>query len=172
MKRQERQRSAELPQADGNDDRQSSAELDRHPSAEQVRQSSADIPISVNPLDEPISKADISTGRSAIEINAAIDSDFETFWQQYPRRVGRLKAEKIYSGIIKSKQASAAELLAGAGRYAAEREGQDPKFTKHPATWLNGGCWSDEPAPSPGLAKKGSVYAGLVSFVNGGSRGK
>jgi hypothetical protein len=30
-------------------------------------------------------------------------------------------------------------------RYAAERAGQPPKYTKHPATWLKGGCWADEP---------------------------
>jgi hypothetical protein len=29
-------------------------------------------------------------------------------------------------------------------RYAAERRGEDPRFTKHPATWLRKGCWSDE----------------------------
>jgi hypothetical protein len=38
------------------------------------------------------------------------------------------------------------ELLAGAMRYAAERVGQDPKFTKNPATWLNKGSYADEPA--------------------------
>ncbi|OKO71893.1 hypothetical protein AC630_31760 [Bradyrhizobium sp. AS23.2] len=38
-------------------------------------------------------------------------------------------------------------MLNGAMRYAAERTGQDPKFTKHPATWLNGECWKDEPEP-------------------------
>jgi len=31
-------------------------------------------------------------------------------------------------------------------RYALQREGQDQKFTKHPATWLNAEGWNDEPA--------------------------
>jgi hypothetical protein len=33
----------------------------------------------------------------------------------------------------------------GAKRYADQRAGQDPQFTKMPATWLNGDCWLDEP---------------------------
>ena len=40
--------------------------------------------------------------------------------------------------------------IAGAQRYAGERAGEDPKFTKHPATWLRGGCWEDEPPANGG----------------------
>lgn len=32
-------------------------------------------------------------------------------------------------------------------RYAGERSGEDPTFTKHPSTWLNAGCWADQPRP-------------------------
>jgi hypothetical protein len=34
-------------------------------------------------------------------------------------------------------------------RYAAERTGEDDKYTKHPATWLNAECWKDAPTASP-----------------------
>jgi hypothetical protein len=30
-------------------------------------------------------------------------------------------------------------------RYAKSVEGSDPKFVAHPATWLNGERWDDEP---------------------------
>jgi hypothetical protein len=40
-------------------------------------------------------------------------------------------------------------LLAGVLRYAAERSGQDQKFTKYPATWLSKKCWLDEPTTPP-----------------------
>ena len=43
-------------------------------------------------------------------------------------------------------------------QYAVEKGGEDPKFTKHPATWLNKGCWRDEPAPQSAPAN-GSIAA-------------
>jgi hypothetical protein len=69
---------------------------------------------------------------------------FEEFWHQYPRRVAKDAARKAYAAALK--RATPAELLAGAMRYSEQRDGQDEKYTKHPATWLNGGCWADEPA--------------------------
>jgi hypothetical protein len=75
----------------------------------------------------------------------ASEADFETWWKQYPRHVAKGAAEKAYKRIVGSGKASVAELMAGALRYAAEREGQEPQFTKHPSTWLAGACWADEP---------------------------
>ena len=50
-------------------------------------------------------------------------------------------------------------LIAGAQRYAVERQGQDPKYTKHPATWLNAGCWEDETPGAPVIDEDGNVVA-------------
>ena len=39
------------------------------------------------------------------------------------------------------------------------RAGEDPRYTKHPATWLNGNCWEDEPSGdgAPMLDADGNV---------------
>lgn len=29
-----------------------------------------------------------------------------------------------------------------------KRKGQDPQYTKQPASWLNARCWEDEPSPA------------------------
>jgi hypothetical protein len=76
----------------------------------------------------------------------AADSEFEAWYAQYPRYVARGAAEKAYAKARTI--ASAEELFAGAMRYAAERQGQDPQYTKHPATWLSAKGWLDEPTPS------------------------
>lgn len=70
-------------------------------------------------------------------------AEFEAWWQQYPRKVAKQAAQRAYSAARRA-GASAADLLAGVMRYGAARTGQDPKYTKHPTTWLNGGCWADE----------------------------
>jgi hypothetical protein len=73
-------------------------------------------------------------------------SFFESFWEVYPRKVGKGAARKAHRNALK--RASAEEILAGAKRFAASRP--DPEFTKHPSTWLNADCWLDEPDRKPG----------------------
>jgi hypothetical protein len=68
---------------------------------------------------------------------------FERFWDVYPRRVAKVAAERAFAKAIEG-GADPETLIAGAQRYAAERAGQEPRYTKHPATWLNAGCWEDE----------------------------
>jgi hypothetical protein len=70
---------------------------------------------------------------------------FEEFWRVYPKRIAKETARKAFNAAIK-RGATADVLIAGARRYAGERAGQESRYTKHPATWLNGGCWHDEPA--------------------------
>ena len=91
---------------------------------------------------------------------------FASFWQAYPRRVAKGAAEKAYHRIIRAREATEAELLAGAMRYAAQRDGEDPLFTKHPATWLNGKCWTDEPPPNSSRPRTylDSIAAGFALF--------
>ncbi len=75
------------------------------------------------------------------------DSEFDIFWNACPKKVARVAAEKAY---LKAREGTeAAILLAGIRRYAAGQDGKDPAFTKHPATWLNGGCWTDEDSTGP-----------------------
>jgi hypothetical protein len=81
------------------------------------------------------------------------DDAFEQWWRHYPKKVAKGQARKAYHGA-RRKGATEAELLSGVMRYAHERTDQDDKYTKYPATWLTGECWSDEPAASP--ARKGS----------------
>lgn len=77
-----------------------------------------------------------------------LTAEFESWWLQYPRRVSKGAARTAYDKARKS--ATAEELELGAMRYAAVRSSEDPKYTKHPSTWLNNKCWLDEPEPARG----------------------
>lgn len=68
--------------------------------------------------------------------------EFDGWYEAFPRHTGRGQAVKAYRTA--RKKADAETLLAGAQHYAEQRTDEDPKFTKHPATWLNGECWLDE----------------------------
>ena len=91
---------------------------------------------------------------------------FSEFYAIYPRHEARSTASKAYTRAVQV--ADAKTILDGARRYADHRRGQDPKYTKHPATWLNGGCWADE---LPGIANGLNVTNGShVEFEPCGER--
>lgn len=73
---------------------------------------------------------------------------FDEFYAAYPRKEARRGALKAYTNALT--RGTEAEILAGVKRYAAARAGQDAKFTKTPAAWLNSDCWLDQPATNSG----------------------
>lgn len=93
---------------------------------------------------------DISSLRSdeKVLIKPDFDTEFESeFWPAYPRKVGKGHAKSAYRTA--RKHADKETIIAGVRRYASERAGQDPTYTKHAKTWLNSQGWGDEPAPRP-----------------------
>ena len=143
-------------------------------------------PTEENPLKEPSESISIENEVSEPRKNAsekrhpstpkkgqpkASEADFETWWKQYPRRVAKAAAQKAYERIVGKRQGD----RAGAhGRRTALRgraQGQEPQFTKHPSTWLNGACWADEPQ-APAQPKKAThvnrqTNGGSMSAVDG-----
>jgi uncharacterized protein YdaU (DUF1376 family) len=90
---------------------------------------------------------------------------FEAWWSAYPRKKSKDGARKKYAEVIKSGRSTERELLEGALRYASEQAGQDPRYTKHPTTWLNNGCWADESqAVNPPLGNP--LLSGMNRFLN------
>lgn len=76
-----------------------------------------------------------------------IEREFhEEFWPLYPLK--RDKGHALKAFISARKRVDLASIMAGARRYAAEREGQESKYTKHAQGWLNGDGWADEPPAS------------------------
>lgn len=77
------------------------------------------------------------------------DSRFDSFWEAYGHKIGKLKAQKAFKKAIKnglpgsdtlitiiSKQKEQRERLRASGAFVPE--------WPNPATWLNGGRWEDE----------------------------
>lgn len=90
------------------------------------------------------------TGRQLRPMNHSIESSritqsFAEFWKVYPKRVGKIAAEKAF---IKAVQGGIEPqtIIDGAKAYAGDKE-RSEAFTAHPATWLNAGRWGDERKP-------------------------
>ena len=67
---------------------------------------------------------------------------FESFWARYPRKVGKLDAERAFALALK--RASEEEIMAGLEQYRVSETVRNG-FICHPATFLRQGRWMDEP---------------------------
>lgn len=117
-------------------------------------------------IDVPVSQ-ELTVAAPAVPVKAKKPSgytdDFENFWRTYPRRIEKKSAFKAWKTALKS-GATADEITAGAARYAKYRAGEPERFTKHPSTWLNQGCWEDEYSTAGiGYGYNGGNGTGLVA---------
>lgn len=87
------------------------------------------------------------------------DPRFAEFWSAYPRKIAKLAAVEAWGKAIAS-GATPADITAGARHYAAAREGQESRYTAHPATWLNQMRWTDQPDAVPDGHGTGSGRSG------------
>lgn len=85
---------------------------------------------------------------------------FERFWVVYPRKSAKADAEKAFAklGVDEAMLVVLLEAIAKQSAWPEWRE-DGGKFIPHPATWLNGKRWLDEPAPKQ-AAGEGGASAG------------
>lgn len=88
-----------------------------------------------------------------------MNQDFDTFWDRYPRRVGKLSAIKAYQKALIV--ATSDEILAGVELYRRHLP-DEPRFIAHAATWLNAGRWMDDYTPLEVEKKKTAAYTAYV----------
>lgn len=68
---------------------------------------------------------------------------FAEFWDTYPRKIAKADAAKAYRTAL-NRAGDPMVLIKAAAAYRDD-PGRNEAYTKHPATWLNGDCWNDEP---------------------------
>lgn len=88
----------------------------------------------------------------------AKSSDFDLFWQAYPKKVGKEAARKAFSRV----KAPLESLLTAIERQKCGNQWltENGRFIPNPATWLNQGRWEDDvtavaPAAKPGYGVQG-----------------
>ena len=72
------------------------------------------------------------------------DEDFAAWWALYPRKVGKGQAQKAYKAA--RKKASTQALAAAIEIQGPLLMARGSQYCPHPATWLNGERWRDNPA--------------------------
>jgi uncharacterized protein YdaU (DUF1376 family) len=88
------------------------------------------------------------------------DVRFEQFWAVYPNHKGKDDARKAWQRRRPSEALT--DIIIAAVKAQClwpEWIERDGKFIPHPATWLNRGCWDDEPRARRVTASVGSAWA-------------
>ncbi len=96
-----------------------------------------------SPLIDLDGNRNIDKKESENTLSPTKEDAFVHFWQIYPRKTAKKKALESWEKAVK--KAAAAVILQGAQAFAAwcERNGEEPQFIPHPATWLNQERWED-----------------------------
>ena len=86
-----------------------------------------------------------------------INNNFDEFYSLYPRKEAKQKALQAYLKAIKKVDKDT--LLEGLKKYIdyIKTNKKEREFIKHPATWLNQGCWEDEYSKIAQFADKSSL---------------
>ncbi|QBP33299.1 MerR-like HTH DNA binding protein [Gordonia phage BrutonGaster] len=112
-------------------------------------------PLTPKPLaPKPLAPSPTSAGKPASSsrsssVTAATAKEFEEFWTLYPRKIGRKKALEKFA--VARRNVDLDVLLSSVERYVGHLRATrtEERFIKHPATWLNQGCWDDVYETSP-----------------------
>ncbi len=79
------------------------------------------------------------------EQNGRLDDGFTRFWEQYPRKVGKGAAERVWDRLKPSLELEQTMLAAIARTKASPQWLKDAgQFIPHPKTWLQERRWEDE----------------------------
>jgi hypothetical protein len=75
-----------------------------------------------------------------------IELMFNKFWLSYPRKVGKIEAQRQFTKVMKSSGAPTLTMVLDAvALLVAEK--REMQFIPHPRTWLSHGRWLDQTTP-------------------------
>ena len=99
-------------------------------------------PPSKQPTDNPPSTIH-QPQRKNVKNNNIYCPFFVSFWDSYPRKVGKPKAALAFKNLMVDDQLLQT-MLAALEKQKKSRQWQDTQYIPYPATWLNQSRWEDE----------------------------
>ena len=86
----------------------------------------------------------VEDGTAIIPLRATKSDEFDRFWSEYPKKVGKIAARKAFERA--SRVAALETLLTAIRRQkcGSQWSRENGRYIPNPATWLNQGRWEDE----------------------------
>jgi hypothetical protein len=121
-----------------------------------------EIPLSENSMTVNPTTKNTITKEEQIKNNERTysDSQFEEFWNYYPKKVDKGAAIRAFKKALKTHPAT--DVIKGAQRYAEDPNLPEKQYIKNPATWLNAEAWNNGPLP----ARKKTDRKALEEWAN------
>ena len=85
----------------------------------------------------------ISETETETETETDLCGDFDSFWNQYPRKIGKKAALKAWHAAKDKPDLPRILSALTAAKQSPDWTKENGKFIPHPATWLNQGRWDD-----------------------------
>lgn len=122
-----------------------------------------------NPVTNTSTSTSISTSLSSLKSSSSLDSEFEQFWNCYPKKVGKKVALKAFQNAQDRPRID--DLIASLQRQILSPQWQKEKgqFIPHPATWLNRGQWADEATECTAPHDPNGFLDGMKAFLERGA---
>lgn len=95
---------------------------------------------------------------------SSADADFARFWQEYPRKVGKAEAQKLWQ----KHRPTLSVVLDSLGKWKASRRWQEG-FVMDGDRWVRGKRWEDEPDGDEKHNGSGTAEATVAAFLKGES---
>lgn len=108
----------------------------------------------------------VSPYMSPTEKREELEQQFQQFWNIYPRHENQRRAFTSFRNAL-ARGTPLETILTGAQRYADDPN-RVPQYTKHPATWLDNDCWTDDPLPARHQPPTGDIMAEIIDDLTRG----
>jgi hypothetical protein len=102
-------------------------------------------PLSDNPTTENPTIKNTIPKEDQIKNNERTLSEFERFWEIYPKKTDKGAARRAFTTAIR--KADVELIITKAKAYAEDPNLPQKQFIKYPASWLNAEAWNNPPLP-------------------------
>jgi len=102
-------------------------------------------PLSDNPTTENPTIKNTIPKEDQIKNNERTLSEFERFWEIYPKKTDKGAARRAFTTAIR--KADVELIITKAKAYAGDPNLPQKQFIKYPASWLNAEAWNNPPLP-------------------------
>lgn len=97
----------------------------------------------------PIQSESVSESNTIYPRTHETERLFDKFWSVYPRHEGKQAAAKAFNKLNPD-EALLETMINAIVKQKQSDQWSDPQYIPHPATWLNGHRWEDEPVKAKG----------------------
>lgn len=121
-------------------------------------------PLTEKPLTEKPTPKKTITKEEQFKNNERTNSDFERFWEVYPKKTDKGAARRAFTRAVKKVDVEL--IIEKARAYAEDPNLPEKRFVKYPGSWLNAEAWDNGPLPERKESKPKADQKAIEEWLN------